>query len=283
MRIKIFLAAILAVFCFHGVFSLAQFSKAPKNSRDFSHEEINASFEMALDEWKAGQDYLAINDISMECEIDELLLKRDLNQKAYQNISLEIDIFHESVEMTKEAMDYADQVYGSLYDCFYSKSKYGKLVYQIKVNRYLGSADNGADAGSRLMLTGFIDDQNHVPQPKNELKAQTVAYEYAKEMRQKKYLKDSEEIPYGSPVLTRFGVDGTDELIVEFEMSTPHDENMEAFQESLDARGKELCDLLNANKHAVKYMEEHKITTITIRFVTVAEGDNFYYEYRQER
>ncbi|MBQ7797315.1 MAG: hypothetical protein IJ374_12260 [Lachnospiraceae bacterium] len=261
-----------------------QSGKPPLNSRDFSHEEIRSDFETALDAWTANQDFLEIYDISLECDIDELLLKRNLNQKAYQNISLHVDIFHAPVEMTKEAMDHADEAYNSLYECLYRETTYGKLVYRIEIDRYAGEDKSGGSVGSRQIMTGYSGDQNKVAQPKNELKAQTIAYDYAEALRQKKYLKDgSEEIPYGSPVLTRFGIDSVSgELIVELEMSTPQEEHMEAFRESLDARGKEVCELLVADKKVLEYLKDNNVPVITVGFTTSHEGDDFYYEYRHE-
>ena len=64
----------------NGIYSIRKMSKPPLNSRDFSHAEIQQEFEFALVEWIMNQDYFDVYDVFLECNIDELLLKRDINQ-----------------------------------------------------------------------------------------------------------------------------------------------------------------------------------------------------------
>jgi len=270
------------VLMMNGIYAIKKMSKPPFNSRDFSHAEIQQEFESVLEEWILNQDFFDIYDVSLESNFDELLLKRDINQKAYQNIFLYIDIFHAPVELTKEAMDYADQAFQSIYERLYRGTSYGEFIYKIEMNRYVGEDKIGGSVASREFFPSGSNKQ--VEQSKEEKAAQTIAYDYAKEMRKKKYLGgDGQEQPYGSPSLIRFGIDSSKgELVIEFDMSTPSEEDMEALYQSLASCTKELFELLKADETAVKYMKENDVTTLVVRFTKPKDYENHYYEARYE-
>lgn len=284
MKIKILVITIITIFCIHGIYSIVQFSELPKNSRDFSHEEIRRDFEIALKEWSENQDFMEIYNVQLDCDIDETFLKRDLNQKAFQNIFLQIDLFHKPIEINQVAMDYADEVYDSIRECLYRDTTYGNMIHQIDVYRYAGENKNGGCVGSRQMILTYTGKQNQVKQSKDELHAQTIAYDYVKELRQRNYFKDGgDEIPYGSPVLTRFGIDSVSQkLLIEIEMSTPEKHHMNAFKESLENLGNELFELFMMDKKTKKYLEENTVSAVVVKIVTAAENNDFHYEYCRE-
>lgn len=266
----------------NGIYVVNKMSKPPLNSRDFSHADIRQEFETVLEGWATNQDFFDVYDISLECNIDELLLKRDINQKAYRNIFLYIDIFHAPVELTKEAMDYADQAFQSIYESLHRGTIYGKFIYKIEINRYIGKDKNGGIISSREFVSNVSNKQ--VVQSKEEKAAQKIAYDYAREMRTKKYLdENNQEQSFGSPGLIRFGIDSTTgELVIEFDMSIPSEENMEALFQGLISCIKELCVLLKEDKDALKYIKENDVTMLVVRFTKPTDYRNYYFEMRCE-
>lgn len=272
------------VLMMNGIYAISKMSKPPFNSSDFSHAEIQQEFESALAEWKENQNLLEVYDISLKCTVDELLLKRDLNQRAYQNIFLYVDVFHEPIASTKEAMDNADQAYQSIYDCLTGNTEFGKYIYTIQLNPYAGEDETGLKLISREMHPRSKGDNTQVEISEEEKAAQTIAYDYAKEMRKKKYLgEDGQEQSFGSPSLIRFGIDSsTGELVIEFDMSTPSEDDMESLFYGLDTCGKELCQLLKGDKNAAKYIKDHNVSTAVVRFAKPKDYEDHYYEARYE-
>lgn len=231
-----------------------------------SDEELRAILEDQLTPWKDEQKLLNIDRLSLTFTKDDLLMDENSNSRQYANLDVEVGLYC-TQEQVLNASDDMDQAVREIDDVF-NQSLYGLFkINKIEVNGYLDgsymySQELNIDIGPAARLSP------------EELRAQTIAYDFVKELNQEEY-SDPRYNPHGEVTLRRFGIiQDTNELHIEIPIYTPGYRDaaqLKAFTDSLKERSADLYGRITGDAETLEYLNKKGVRTITVSFDTLWE------------
>lgn len=237
-----------------------------------SDEELRDILEGQLTPWKDEQKLLNIDRLSLTFTKDDLLMDENSNSRQYANLDVEVGLYCTQLQVL-HASDDMDQAVREINEIF-DQSLYGLFkINKIEVNGYsdglyMYSQELNIDIGPAARLSP------------EELRAQTIAYDFVKELNQEEY-SDPRYNPHGEVTLHRFGIiQDTNELHIEIPIYTPGYRDaaqLQAFTDSLKERSADLFGRITGDAETLEYLNEKGVRTITVSFDTLWEKRGQFY------
>lgn len=237
-------------------------------------EEICKIYYDSLQKWRETQSLIEIDRVTAGCSRDELLMNEQANEKQYNNISVNVEIYYKAGEISSsdhELFDsITDQVIGALNETPYGRFK----INEFNLDLY-NSENNFQKYNTSI---GFLKPDSIPPaQTEGEFNIQTIAYNFVKEFNRREFSHERFS-RHGNVTLKRFGIKSdTDELYIEIPIyEADYSKDLDAFIKSLEGRSNDLYDLIIANEDALSYLEDNNVKTVTVSFYTPWDPQKYY-------
>lgn len=243
-----------------------------------SNETVCQTLTENLENWAELQSLLEIDRVSLECVVDDLLMKEGKNEKESSNITLNISIYYDPSQITTNEQDVVDQLCEQI-----RMELRSPRICMINVACY-SSIDNIGRYGVNSMGFAIVDSTLKIYQTEAELNVQTIAYDFIKNWNETELEKD-DRYPYEVATLFRFGTKtDKDELYIEIRVYSSNLEKIETLKNSMKEKSEELYRLIISDNDAVDYLENNGLKQITVTFCTDWNmGDKYHvYRYRLE-
>lgn len=282
------LLVLIAVFLINGIWTIAQVDENTSvSTRDIPHRDILENFGDVLGLWADEQEWMEIEQLDIDCKIDDLLVETQTmagNQQAYRTITLTLNMYIDTIS-SKEYLyiDY-QEVIRDLQDTL-RQSPYYKYVRELNTNYYRADNSSFLYTESCEMIVVKRGGSTGVKQERKERKAQTIAYDFADKLGYKEFDDGNGTMrQYGFVQLTHFGVkEESNELYVEIEMPTAHKDHLDAFRISLERHADALQEEIVGNRTAVKYMNENNVEMISVVFYAPWDAECEYHTFNYQR
>lgn len=243
-----------------------------------SYEEICNILDASLQEWKETQAPFEVNQITTEYSRDELLMNAQANEKMFSNIFLNVGIHYDPEKVIGSEQELFDTIFDYIQNAL-MKTPYGMKINELELSLYRN------DAPRYIGKVGFARiDSIDLPQPKEELHIQTIAYNFVEAFNRTEF-SDERFSRHGNATLNRFGIKSdTDELYIEIPIyEVDYNKDVEALKKSLKGRSNDLYDLIIANTEAASYLEDNNVKILTVAFYAPWDNQSYHtYTYNLE-
>lgn len=228
-----------------------------------------------LENWAKTQSLLEIDRVSLECLEDSLLMKEDKNERDPNNVTLDISLYYDPKQITGNEQTIIDQICEQLRMTLRSPR-----VREINVACY-NSVDNIGRYGINSMNFAIVDSSLKVEQSEEELKVQTIVYDFVSDWNDTETKNNNTGYPHELITLSHFGIKPeTNELYIEIRVYSSNLENTEFLKETMEEKSEELYRKIILDNVADTYLADNKMKQITVVFCTDGNMDDKYYSFR---
>ncbi|NLY35840.1 MAG: hypothetical protein GX046_01245 [Tissierellia bacterium] len=221
-----------------------------------SFEEISNIIEDSFQKWLDTQNILEIDGSSIEITKDHLLMDEVSKNKLYNNLFIKIDIQYDYKKNLEPLKNLPQNLYEPVREAL-METVFGALTIR--------SIDiNGTNIGTYLIINPMIPKQSE-----EELKLQSVAYDFVQEFNQSEFSSEP-FTPHGNVALRRIGIKpNTKEFYIEIPIfEVDYEKDVEQFKESLKDKAENLFKRITDHNELKEYLGANQVDTITVEFYT---------------